>query len=83
VVQEKIDEINDIAPLVCYFMESDGGYKSQLADLGISLYLLERTRKYDPALLFKVHGYVLKNKIDLIHSLPKDSPVLFNKIEKT
>ncbi len=59
---------NEIEPFVCYFMETDGGYKSQLAGLGIRLNLLERTRKYDAALLFKIHGYVLKNKIDLIHS---------------
>ena len=59
---------NEIEPFVCYFMKTDGGYKSQLAGFSIPLNLLERTRKYDPVLLFKIHGYVLKNKIDLIHS---------------
>lgn len=59
---------NEIEPFVCYLTETDGGYKSQLAGLGIPLNLLKRSRKYDPALLFKIHGYVLKNKIDLIHS---------------
>lgn len=63
-----ITKQNEIEPFVCYFTETDGGYKSQLAGFGIPLNFLERNRKYDPALLFKIHDYVLKNKIDLIHS---------------
>jgi len=63
-----VSKREEIEPFVCYFTETAQGYKSQFLELGIPLNLLERTRKHDPGLIFKIRHYCLKNKIDLIHS---------------
>ncbi len=58
----------DIEPIVCYFIETDQGYKSQLFNLDITPNLLERKKKYDLAIFYKIHRFCRKNNIDLIHS---------------
>ena len=63
-----ISRVNWIEPHVCFLEDRGSGYAEELERLGVRMWNLRRSRKFDVGLLLKIRRYVFRERIELIHS---------------